>query len=64
MTAPKKSFHVLKMLFNYLKYYEMVKQTICEKASDVLGSYNDALSANNALQIKNETAKKRAANVS
>lgn len=51
------------MLFNYLKYYEMVKQTVCEKASGILSSYNEALSTNNALQVKNETAKKRAANV-
>lgn len=61
--APKKSFHVLKMLFNYLKYYEMVKQNICETANEALKSYNDALTTNNALQIKNETAKKRAEKV-
>lgn len=52
------------MLFNYVKYYEMVKQTVCEKAHDALSSYNEALAKNNALQVKNETAKKRAANVS
>lgn len=52
------------MLFNYFKYYEMVKQNICEKAHKALSTYNDALTTNNALQIKNETAKKRAAKVS
>lgn len=52
------------MLFNYVKYYEMVKQTLCEKANEALSSYNEALTTNNALQVKNETAKKRAANVS
>lgn len=52
------------MLFNYVKYYEMVKQTLCEQASEALSSYNEALTANNALQVKNETAKKRAVNVS
>lgn len=51
------------MLFNYLKYYEMVKQNICETANEALKSYNDALTLNNALQIKNETAKKRAEKV-
>lgn len=54
---------MLKMLFNYLKYYEMVKQNICETANEALKSYNDALTLNNALQIKNETAKKRAEKV-
>lgn len=61
--APKKSFHVLKMLFNYLKYYEMVKQNICETANEALKGYNDALVMNNELQVKNETAKKRAEKV-
>lgn len=42
----------------------MVKQTLCEKANEALSSYNEALTTNNALQVKNETAKKRAANVS
>lgn len=42
----------------------MVKQNICEKAHNALTAYNDALTTNNALQIKNETAKKRAAKVS
>lgn len=42
----------------------MVKQNICEKAHKALSTYNDALTTNNALQIKNETAKKRAAKVS
>lgn len=51
------------MLFNYFKYYEMVKQNIYEKANEALKSYNDALTSNNALQIKNETAKKRAEKV-
>ncbi|XP_055305682.1 kinetochore protein Nuf2-B [Sitodiplosis mosellana] len=60
---PKKSSHVLKMLFNYVKYYKMVKETVYEKAHDALSSYNEALATNNALQVKNETAKKRAANM-
>lgn len=51
------------MLFNYLKYYEMVKQTVCENANEALSTYNEALATNNALQVKNETAKKRMANV-
>lgn len=55
---------MLKMLFNYVKYYKMVKETVCEKAHDALSSYNEALATNNALQVKNETAKKRVANVS
>lgn len=42
----------------------MVKQTVCDKANNALSSYNDALATNNALQVKNETAKKRVANVS
>lgn len=61
---PKKSSHVLKMLFNYVKYYKMVKETVCEKALETLSSYNEALATNNALQVKNEAARKRAANVS
>lgn len=41
----------------------MVKQNICETANEALKGYNDALTLNNALQIKNETAKKRAEKV-
>ncbi|XP_031632194.1 kinetochore protein Nuf2-B [Contarinia nasturtii] len=59
----KKSCHVLKMLFNYLKYYEMVKQTVCKNANDALQMYDEALANNQSLQIKNETAKTRAANM-
>lgn len=52
------------MLFNYVKYYEMVKQSVCNKAQDALSAYDEALERNNALQVKNETARKRAENVS
>lgn len=41
----------------------MVKQTVCEKADEALSTYNEALVTNNVLQVKTETAKKRAANV-
>lgn len=42
----------------------MVKQTVCENANEALSTYNEALATNNALQVKNETAKKQVANVS
>lgn len=42
----------------------MVKETVCENAHKALRAYDEALEKNNALQVKNEAAKKRAANVS
>lgn len=42
----------------------MVKKNIYEKANEALTAYNEALTTNNSLQVKNETAKNRAAKVS
>lgn len=56
--APKKTIHVLKMLFNYLNYYCMVKKEVCAGADEVVHDYKDALKDNNSLKTKIELYKK------
>lgn len=61
--APKKSCHVLKMLLNYLIFYEMTKKEVIEKANEHLTKYNEALRIKNDLETKIEKNKKRAQKV-
>lgn len=61
--APKKSSHVLKVLLNYLKFYEMSKKEVIDKANAHLGKYNEALRIKNDLETKIERNKKRAQKV-
>lgn len=51
------------MLFNYYKYYDMVKNRVCERANAELEKYQDALNENNRLLMENEQRKKQAENV-
>lgn len=57
--ATKKCAHVLKMMLNYLKFYEMSKKEICARAQTKLGEYNRVLSEKNDLETKIETSKQR-----
>lgn len=61
--ASKRSFHVLKMLFNYLKYYDMVKKDVCNTANGLIAEYDQALNENNKLVVKIKTIKKQTAQV-
>lgn len=60
----KKCIHVLKMLLNYLKYYEMVKKEVTGEAKDVLNAYNTVLEEKNKLDMQHETIKQRSQRVS
>lgn len=62
--VPKKCFHVLKTLLNYLIYYEMVKKEVCTKANEFLTAYDDALEEHTELLKKNKEVESRAAEVS
>lgn len=51
------------MLFNYLKYYDMVKKDVCNTANGIVADYDQALNENNKLVVKINTIKKQTAQV-
>lgn len=57
--ASKKCAHVLKALFNYLKFYQMAKNDVINKANEQLAKYNDVLNKKNDLESKIEKNRKR-----
>lgn len=52
------------MLLNYLKFYQMTKKEVIDKANAHLTKYNEALRIKNELETKIEKNKKRAQKVS